>query len=139
MKIESQFDNKELDSSMEESSLSEQYPNGETGIKSQSTYSNGRKRKVIPKGNGIETHSSTLSAKDSKEPEKEVSDAKRSKSGEEGNGIGKENEEGNQKLTKENAKPEPPKDYTHVRARRGQATDSHSLAEREKLLCSTRL
>jgi hypothetical protein len=25
---------------------------------------------------------------------------------------------------------EPPKDYVHVRARRGQATDSHSLAER---------
>lgn len=30
-----------------------------------------------------------------------------------------------------NAKPvEAPKDYVHVRARRGQATDSHSLAER---------
>jgi hypothetical protein len=29
--------------------------------------------------------------------------------------------------------PEPPKtDYIHVRARRGQATDSHSLAERVK-------
>eukprot|EP00897_Mesotaenium_endlicherianum_P004124 jgi/Mesen1/373/ME000010S_10836 len=27
-------------------------------------------------------------------------------------------------------RPEPPKDYIHVRARRGQATDSHSLAER---------
>lgn len=26
--------------------------------------------------------------------------------------------------------PEPLKDYIHVRARRGQATDSHSLAER---------
>lgn len=26
--------------------------------------------------------------------------------------------------------PEPPKDYIHVRARRGQATDAHSLAER---------
>ncbi|KAL0792539.1 hypothetical protein Bca101_063916 [Brassica carinata] len=26
--------------------------------------------------------------------------------------------------------PEPPRDYIHVRARRGQATDSHSLAER---------
>lgn len=37
-----------------------------------------------------------------------------------------------QKQGKENnAKPsEPPKDYIHVRARRGQATDSHSLAER---------
>lgn len=34
-----------------------------------------------------------------------------------------------------NAKPvEPPKDYVHVRARRGQATDSHSLAERVTIL-----
>ncbi|KAJ0801565.1 putative transcription factor bHLH family [Helianthus annuus] len=64
------------------------------------------------------------------EPEKEVSDAKRSKSGEEGNGIEKEKEEGNLKPTKENAKPEPPRDYIHVRARMVQATDSHSLAER---------
>ncbi|KAK9068704.1 hypothetical protein SSX86_012819 [Deinandra increscens subsp. villosa] len=115
---------------MEESSLSEQISNGETGIKGQNTYSNGRKRKAVPKGKGKETQSSTLSAKDNKvEPEKEVSDAKRSKSDEEGNGIKKE--EGNQKPTKENAKPsEPPKDYIHVRARRGEATDSHSLAER---------
>uniref|UniRef100_A0A0E0KPB8 BHLH domain-containing protein n=1 Tax=Oryza punctata TaxID=4537 RepID=A0A0E0KPB8_ORYPU len=30
----------------------------------------------------------------------------------------------------EEEKPEPAKDYIHVRARRGQATDSHSLAER---------
>lgn len=30
--------------------------------------------------------------------------------------------------------PEPPKDYIHVRARRGQATDSHSLAERVTLI-----
>lgn len=29
---------------------------------------------------------------------------------------------------------EPPKDYIHVRARRGQATDSHSLAERVHFL-----
>lgn len=36
-----------------------------------------------------------------------------------------------QKQVMENQKPpEPPKDYIHVRARRGQATDSHSLAER---------
>ncbi|KAL6661837.1 hypothetical protein ACP70R_001221 [Stipagrostis hirtigluma subsp. patula] len=41
-------------------------------------------------------------------------------------------EDGGQKPAKgKNAKPvEPPKDYVHVRARRGQATDSHSLAER---------
>lgn len=42
-----------------------------------------------------------------------------------GNGV--------QKQGKNNTKPpEPPKDYIHVRARRGQATDSHSLAERVK-------
>lgn len=34
------------------------------------------------------------------------------------------------KPTEHSNKPEPPKDYIHVRARRGQATDSHSLAER---------
>lgn len=41
-------------------------------------------------------------------------------------------EDGEQKKGKgKNAKPvEAPKDYFHVRARRGQATDSHSLAER---------
>lgn len=40
--------------------------------------------------------------------------------------------EGNSvKSAEQPAKPaEPPKDYIHVRARRGQATDSHSLAER---------
>lgn len=34
------------------------------------------------------------------------------------------------KTAEQSSKPEPPKDYIHVRARRGQATDSHSLAER---------
>lgn len=43
-------------------------------------------------------------------------------------------DEGNQKQGKEDSKlPEPPKDYIHVRARRGQATDSHSLAERVRI------
>lgn len=37
---------------------------------------------------------------------------------------------GGSKPSEQNSKPEPPKDYIHVRARRGQATDSHSLAER---------
>ncbi|KAF3646190.1 Transcription factor BPE [Capsicum annuum] len=42
--------------------------------------------------------------------------------------------EGNSRKSAEQpAKPaEPPKDYIHVRARRGQATDSHSLAERAR-------
>ncbi|KAK9072491.1 hypothetical protein SSX86_008925 [Deinandra increscens subsp. villosa] len=75
----------------------------ETGINGQSTNPNGRKRK----------------GKDDKvvaEDEKEETDAKRSKSN--------EGKKSNEKST------EPPKDYIHVRARRGQATDSHSLAER---------
>ncbi|KAK9078968.1 hypothetical protein SSX86_000637 [Deinandra increscens subsp. villosa] len=101
----------ELGDSIEEPSVSETG----AGIKGQS---NGRKRKGIPnttRGKGKETQSSTttISAKDDKavtEVEKEKSEAKRSKS--------------NEKST------EPPKDYIHVRARRGQATDSHSLAER---------
>lgn len=43
----------------------------------------------------------------------------------------KEEQNGNEKQNKDNSKPpEPQKDYIHVRARRGQATDSHSLAER---------
>ncbi|KAH7550387.1 hypothetical protein JRO89_XS13G0182600 [Xanthoceras sorbifolium] len=36
------------------------------------------------------------------------------------------------KPAEQSSKPEPPKDYIHVRARRGQATDSHSLAERAR-------
>nr|CAD1820274.1 unnamed protein product [Ananas comosus var. bracteatus] len=42
-----------------------------------------------------------------------------------------EDDAGEKKGKESNARPpEPPKDYIHVRARRGQATDSHSLAER---------
>lgn len=37
---------------------------------------------------------------------------------------------GGSKATEEKSQSEPPKDYIHVRARRGQATDRHSLAER---------
>ncbi|KAK1290286.1 Transcription factor bHLH62 [Acorus calamus] len=96
---------------------------------------NARKRKAVLKGK-------------SKEPPKVVIEedlsTKRSRSTE-GNGNEKDpikpkleqnNDSSNsgddaQKLNKETAKtPEPPKDYIHVRARRGQATDSHSLAER---------
>jgi hypothetical protein len=45
--------------------------------------------------------------------------------------------EGDEKQNKNNTKPpEPPKDYIHVRARRGQATDSHSLAERVRIIVS---
>ncbi|PAN09993.1 hypothetical protein PAHAL_2G063900 [Panicum hallii] len=44
-----------------------------------------------------------------------------------------ETNSGNATVEKKHAPPEPPKqDYIHVRARRGQATDSHSLAERAR-------
>lgn len=54
-------------------------------------------------------------------------DGKRSKTS--GNSKGEENSSG--KHAEETSdEPHPKKDYIHVRARRGQATDSHSLAER---------
>ncbi|XP_022735389.1 transcription factor BEE 1-like isoform X2 [Durio zibethinus] len=45
-------------------------------------------------------------------------------------GIKRRNNSGRGKRTKSNEKEEKPKEVVHVRARRGQATDSHSLAER---------
>ncbi|KAK3204686.1 hypothetical protein Dsin_018732 [Dipteronia sinensis] len=63
--------------------------------------------------------------------ENEESNSKRSKQ-EHSNGNENDSVKANQKQNnKDNSKAaEPPKDYIHVRARRGQATDSHSLAER---------
>lgn len=70
----------------------------------------------------------------------EDSNSKRSKTSEgDGNENGKVKVEEDSKAVEEkqnksNSKlPEPPKDYIHVRARRGQATDSHSLAERVRI------
>jgi hypothetical protein len=74
----------------------------------------------------------------------EDSSGKRCKSTEESNAAAEENS-GKGKAAQSNSEngggkkqgkdssskpPEPPKDYIHVRARRGEATDSHSLAER---------
>ncbi|KFK38192.1 hypothetical protein AALP_AA3G081200 [Arabis alpina] len=75
----------------------------------------GRKRKAKAKSKQNSPTIASLSPNLSKEiEEKEDSDSKRSKKSE------------------ENAKEvdDPYKDFIHVRARRGQATDSHSLAER---------
>ncbi|EOA30526.1 hypothetical protein CARUB_v10013649mg [Capsella rubella] len=71
-----------------------------------------RKRKTKSKQNSPSTASPTKEV----EAEKEDSDRKRSKKTE-------ENEDKTKSV-------DPYKDYIHVRARRGQATDSHSLAER---------
>ncbi|XP_030922729.1 transcription factor bHLH78-like [Quercus lobata] len=134
-------ENAELGDSREGSSVSEQIPGGEVSNKVD-TETNGRKRKSIPRGKAKETLSlTTPSAKDSKAALDNVeSNAKRSKQDEDA-GNEKDTAKGktepktagdvNQKQNKDNSKPpEPPKDYIHVRARRGQATDSHSLAER---------
>ncbi|KAL5165892.1 Transcription factor bHLH62 [Glycine soja] len=129
----------ELANSQEESTISEQTPNGDTGVKP-SPYVNSRKRKGPSKGKAKETSASInppMAAEAS-----EDWNAKRSKpNAGEGNENGQvkaeeESKGGNsnandEKQNKSNSKPpEPPKDYIHVRARRGQATDSHSLAER---------
>lgn len=47
---------------------------------------------------------------------------------------GRKQAKGKGSKSKQPAADEPPRDYVHVRARRGQATDSHSLAERVILL-----
>ncbi|XP_027336099.1 transcription factor bHLH62-like [Abrus precatorius] len=129
----------EVANSQDESTISEQIPNGDTVVKP-SPYVNSRKRKTSSKGKAKETSTSTnppIAAEAS-----EDSNAKRSKPNEsEGNENGPVRAEdeskggtsnaGDEKQNKSNSKPpEPPKDYIHVRARRGQATDSHSLAER---------
>lgn len=100
--------------SKEGSSLSEQ-------ITSQTvTDSNPRKRKSIQRPKAKETPPTNDPKVVAENPED--SNSMRSKQDENKSDSSK---------TKDNSKPvEPPKDYIHVRARRGQATDSHSLAER---------
>ncbi|KAI3461825.1 hypothetical protein Pfo_018488 [Paulownia fortunei] len=121
--------------SNEESSVSEQIPNGETGCEA-SKELNSRKRKSVSRGKNKADGS--ISAKGFAGDED--ANAKRSKPTESGktkNGgaVTEEESKGSSNDETEERKsdqkpPEPPKDYIHVRARRGQATDSHSLAER---------
>ncbi|KAF2284561.1 hypothetical protein GH714_027012 [Hevea brasiliensis] len=129
-------------SSQEESSVSEQTPNGEAALKSTSEL-NSKKRKAVSKAKAKEsqpgsTPPANCAAKDAETDDN--SNTKRSKTNE-GNGNEKsavkaeEEQKGSGGDEKQNQNnntkpPEPPKDYIHVRARRGQATDSHSLAER---------
>ncbi|XP_055802343.1 transcription factor BHLH089-like isoform X2 [Solanum dulcamara] len=73
--------------------------------------------------NGVLTNGNALSESNSKRQKATGSNENQEYSG--GGNSGKSAEQP--------AKPaEPPKDYIHVRARRGQATDSHSLAERAR-------
>eukprot|EP00268_Persea_americana_P063657 TRINITY_DN8280_c0_g1_i1.p1 TRINITY_DN8280_c0_g1~~TRINITY_DN8280_c0_g1_i1.p1 ORF type:complete len:548 (-),score=122.48 TRINITY_DN8280_c0_g1_i1:422-2065(-) len=117
---------------------------GETSLKDTNEV-NGRKRKA----KGKELLQSSASFKDAKncilqvdldgdnsnekrcksaeafEKGKDVVEVKKEQSSNSNGGSGSRNQNKDLKL------PEPPKqDYIHVRARRGQATDSHSLAER---------
>ncbi|KAJ8539753.1 hypothetical protein K7X08_014005 [Anisodus acutangulus] len=104
----------EFGESRENSSVSQQIPLEEIGIKC-----NSKKGKSVAKRKAkeITTKNANVSTVNNE------SSAKRSKSDEK-NGSEKEQNEENEKLQ------EPSKDYIHVRARRGQATDAHSLAER---------
>ncbi|EHA8592409.1 transcription factor bHLH77 [Cocos nucifera] len=129
----------------EESSVSDPVSaSGEVNLKG-SGETNPRRRKAAPKGRGKDTALPNSAMDPPKAAAEEDSNAKRSRSAEddgtekesikpkvEQNGSGSASGDGGQKQGKENnaKSPEPPKDYIHVRARRGQATDSHSLAER---------
>ncbi|PIN09852.1 hypothetical protein CDL12_17562 [Handroanthus impetiginosus] len=117
---------KKLSNSNDESSVSEQIPSGETGSKT-SNELNSRKRKAVSRGKatpakGVEGDEDG-NAKRSK-PQESGKNETKTEEAKEGSKDESEKQKTNQKP------PEPPKDYIHVRARRGQATDSHSLAER---------
>lgn len=129
-------DRSELTNS-QESSVSEQIPSGEAGLKV-SNELNSRKRKALSKGKAKQSASNPPANATKDAETDDNSNTKRIKPNE-----GEENENSSVKAEEEpkgsgddiqnkaNSKPpEPPKDYIHVRARRGQATDSHSLAER---------
>jgi hypothetical protein len=108
--------------SNDDSSVSEQNPSGENGFRGQND-TNSRKRKPISR----KAKEDSVNAP--KKAEEEDSKAKRSKLTEKNVKAEEEQKQGNH--NNDSPKPaEPPKDYIHVRARRGQATDSHSLAER---------
>ncbi|KAK3225919.1 hypothetical protein Dsin_005781 [Dipteronia sinensis] len=112
------------DASAEESTVTEQSGGGGCGRKRKDLSSEDESSKIV---------STTSSANDLHD-----SNVKRMKV------SGSQNESGGSKveaetssaagskLAEQSSKPEPPKDYIHVRARRGQATDSHSLAERAR-------
>ncbi|KAK4799490.1 hypothetical protein SAY86_024855 [Trapa natans] len=109
-------DRAEVASSLEESSISDQKDNGDPRAAAADV--NSRKRKAAQKGK----------AKAAVDKE-EDSSPKRCKQNR-GNDMDNAEEDDKKVKNDEKKAAEPPKDYIHVRARRGQATDSHSLAER---------
>ncbi|PIM99177.1 hypothetical protein CDL12_28334 [Handroanthus impetiginosus] len=114
---------------LEESTVTEQ---------SRSRYENGGGKRKRVAGNCFIDGSSKLASSSSADQDLNKSNIKRAKpsgSVHESGGSRTEAEANsgtNIKPVEEKSKPEPPKDYIHVRARRGQATDSHSLAERAR-------
>ncbi|XP_030454921.1 transcription factor bHLH62 [Syzygium oleosum] len=129
-------DTGELSNSQEGSSLSDQIPSVEIGLRV-SNESGSKKRKAAPKGKAKGSAGTLPSSNDAKvEEANENSDAKRCKHNE---GVGNENcsgkaehdpKESTGTASEDKQAKAEVKDYIHVRARRGQATDSHSLAER---------
>ncbi|KAF5957478.1 hypothetical protein HYC85_004703 [Camellia sinensis] len=119
-------DRTEFASSNEGSSVSEKIPNGETVLKNPIS-SNSRKRKEGLRGKSNSVNATMVTEAEDDPNTKRFKPNEGSGSKNDSVKIGDEDE----KQTKANQKPpDPPKDYIHVRARRGQATDSHSLAER---------
>lgn len=108
------------DGSMEESTVTEQ--------------SGGRKRRDFSsEDESSKIVSTTSSANDMSDSNGKRMKNSGSKSGNGGLKVEVETSSGPGSKPEQNFKPEPPKqDYIHVRARRGQATDSHSLAERAR-------
>ncbi|XP_010546047.1 PREDICTED: transcription factor bHLH79 isoform X1 [Tarenaya hassleriana] len=95
----------------------------------------GRKRKDL----SCEDESSKMVSSSSRGNRlNELSEKKRkisgseSENGDDARPEGETSSGGGSKAMEQKGKPEPPKDYIHVRARRGQATDRHSLAERAR-------
>lgn len=134
--VQNQMNMRSDNGSNEESSVSEQIPNHDIVLPTQVELGS-RKRKGFPRGKAKEAAALIQSTKVA-EGEENLNIKKRSKmtSENENGGVKKEEEtnidaEEDKKQDNNSQKPpEPPKDYIHVRARRGQATDSHSLAER---------
>ncbi|XP_071710840.1 transcription factor bHLH79 [Rutidosis leptorrhynchoides] len=108
----------------DDSSVTEQSAGGR---KRRDGHSEDESSKLVSTSNGNRSNLSEVNGKRMK-----VSGSKDESSGMKVDGEGSSGS-GSKAAKKESGKPsEPPKDYIHVRARRGQATDSHSLAERAR-------
>lgn len=92
------------------------------GLKNQNDLNSGKRKSSSSRGKAMEIASTIV-----KEEGNDDSNSKKPKNTEK---EGKTETDTNGETEKKTNLPEPPKDYIHVRARRGQATDSHSLAER---------